>query len=92
MALPLYAFTTFNGTDFALVGQSAGDDTLEALRERAKETIYTLAAGVPPAVENVLVSRLKVVTHADAYREPYQAYLNTPFDLGWVEAQLDAAS
>lgn len=91
MAPPLFAFTSLDGKDYALVGQSTENETWQALKTRARQTIDEIASGAAtPAWGNRLRVNLRVVTHADALREPYRRYIAIPFDLSWIQARADA--
>lgn len=95
MAPRIYAFTSFNGQDYALVDQSRENETRQALEERAKEILFAVASGMMTAdgkiILYILEDHLRVVTHATAAQEPYCAALDTPLSGDWVQAQADAA-
>lgn len=92
MAAGFYVFTTFNENNFALVCQSAEDEDRQGVMDRAAGIITRIAEGATTGEGfNLLHRNTRTVTHANAIKEPYRAYLSMPFNLQWLQAQADAS-
>ena len=89
MAAPLYAFTSVDGQEWALVAASIEGEDRPALQSRANDLLFDIANVAPPAVWNSLVRHLQVAPHATAMKQPYWEYRDTGFTLGWLQAQYD---
>lgn len=87
MALPLYAFTTLDGREWALVARSAVGEGQKGLESRAQLVIFATASGGPSEVWIALDKNLKVVPLTTAMKEPYWQYRDILFDSAWLQAQ-----
>lgn len=90
MALPLYAFTTLNGQEWAVVARSTVDEDHRAFTARAQQIIIAIASRGPSGLWPALDKHLQVVPLATAMKEPYWRYRNTPFDEAWLQSQYAA--
>lgn len=91
MAQTWVAFTSLDGYEYACVCRSEEDEDRPAFVRRASETVSTIADGIDATMFNVLQRNLRVLSHYQASTGSYQPYLNTAFDLRWLQAQADKA-